>query len=223
MHILIVAATMREIEPIIEQFRIQNVQNNLLSGKINRYKVDCLGTGMGMVATTYHLTKALDKKNYQLIINAGICGSFRDDLTKGAVVEVLSEQFADFGIDDNGTFRPVFEDKFIERDDFPFHDGLLVNPVKHHFTSHLVNCAAITVNTITGSAERIALMKQKFKPDIESMEGAAVFYVALSHQLPFVEIRSVSNMVEPRNSKNWNISLAIDKLNSTLIGIFDKI
>jgi futalosine hydrolase len=223
MNILMVAATIREVEPIVEQFRIQTGRNNLMSGKTGKSKIDCLITGVGMVATTFHLTRALYQKEYQLVINAGICGSYRDDLPHGTVVEVLTEQFGDFGVDDNGIFRPVFEHKFMERDDFPFHDGYLVNPTKHHFTHHLNNCSGVTVNTVSGSEERIAVINQKFKADIESMEGAAVFYATLHHQIPFVEIRSVSNMVEPRNTKNWNISLAIDNLNSTLIDIFDKI
>ena len=214
MNLLIIAATVREVEPL---------QMNLFSGKINRNKVDCLITGIGMMAATYQLTKTVRKNSYQLIINTGIGGSFREDLKPGTVVEVVKEQFADFGIDDNGIFRAVFEEKFIERNDFPFQDGALTNPVEHNFTQHLLNVAGVTVNISTGSDERIKAIKEKFNPDIESMEGAAIFYVALQEHIPFVEIRAVSNIVEPRNKKNWKISLAIENLNSTLIGIFGKI
>ena len=99
----------------------------------------------------------------------------------------------------------------------------MTNPVKHHFTNHLPNTVGITVNTASGSAARIKLITEKFKPDIETMEGAAVFYVALHQHLPFVEIRSVSNIVEPRNRKNWNVPQAIENLNSTLFGILEEI
>ena len=223
MNILLVSATMREVEPLIEHFRMKSVQMNLLTGKISGHKVYCLITGVGSLATTYALPHALTKKKYQLIINAGIAGSFGDNFKPGAVVEVINEQLADFGVDDNGVFKHVFEEKFIERDDFPFRDGMLMNPVKHHFTGHLPGVTGVTVNMASGSAERISIIKEKFNPDIETMEGAAVFYVALQQHLPFVEIRSVSNLVEPRNRKNWKVPLAIEKLNSTLIGIFDEI
>ncbi|MDP4209738.1 MAG: futalosine hydrolase [Bacteroidota bacterium] len=223
MNILIVAATMREIEPLIEHFRLQRVHSNLFSGKANRIKVDCLCTGIGLVATTFQVTKMIQKTPYRLIVNAGIAGTFRDDLPLGSVVEVTSEQFADFGIDDNGIFRHMFEEKFLERDEFPFNDGRMLNPVRQNFTSHLPETAGISVSTTTGSDKRITLLIEKFKPDIESMEGAAIFYVGLHSQIPFIEIRAISNKVEPRNRENWNISLAIEKLNSTLIGIFDAI
>jgi len=223
MNVLIVAATMQEVEPLIEHFRMKAVQMSLFSGKINRVKVDCLITGMGMMATIYMLTKIALKKSYQLVINAGIAGSFQDNLKPGEVVEVITEHFADFGIDDNGIFKHVFDEKFIERDDFPFRDGMLVNPVKHHFTNKLVNATGVTVNMSSGSEQRIRIIKEKFKPDIETMEGAAVFYVALQQHLPFVEIRSISNVVEPRNRRNWMVPLAIEKLNLTLISIFDQI
>ncbi|HEY4784651.1 MAG TPA: futalosine hydrolase [Bacteroidales bacterium] len=223
MNILLVSATMREVEPLIEHFRLKSVQMNMLSGKSNSNKIDCLISGVGMMATTYSLTKTLAKKKYHLIINGGIAGSFHDNYIPGSVVEVINEHLADFGVDDNGIFRHVFEEKFIERDDFPFRDGVLMNPVKHHFTNHLPNTTGVTVNVASGSTERIGTIKEKFNPDIETMEGAAVFYVALQQHLPFVEIRSVSNFVEPRNRKNWKVPLAIEKLNSALIGIFEEI
>jgi futalosine hydrolase len=176
-----------------------------------------------MLATAYSLTQVLSKKKYQLLLNAGIAGSFQSHINHGTVVEVVNEHLADFGVDDNGIFRHVFDEKFIERDDFPFRDGVLINPVKHHFTSHLPNTTGITVNMASGSEARIKEIKEKFNPDIETMEGAAVFYVALHQHVPFVEVRSVSNMVEPRNRKDWKISLAIEKLNLSIMGILDQL
>lgn len=196
---------------------------NMLSGKVGNNKMDCLVAGIGMVATTYILTHSLAKKKYNLILNAGIAGSFKDDFDSGSVVEVVNEHMADFGIDDNGIFKHVFDEKFIERDDFPFRDGVLVNPVKHHFTHHLPNVTGVTVNMASGSMDRIKFIKEKFNPDIETMEGAAVFYVALHQQIPFAEIRSISNLVEPRNRKDWKVPQAIEKLNKTLIGILDEL
>ena len=223
MNILIVSATMREIEPLIEHFRLKSVQMNLFSGKLSSHKVDCVVTGVGILATTYTLTQILLKKKYHLILNAGICGSFQDKFRHGDVVDVVNEHLADFGVDDNGIFKHVFDEKFIERDDFPFRDGILMNPVKHHFTNKLPNATGITVNMASGSADRIKFIKEKFNPDIETMEGAAVFYVALHQHLPFVEIRSVSNMVEPRDRKAWKVPLAIEKLNTTIGGILEEI
>jgi len=48
------------------------------------------------------------------------------------------------------------------------------------------------------------------------MEGAAFFYVCQLQKIPHIQIRSISNYVEPRNRANWNISLAIKNLNEVL-------
>ena len=38
------------------------------------------------------------------------------------------------------------------------------------------------------------------------MEGAAFFYVCLKEKVNFFQIRAISNFVEKRNKKNWEIN-----------------
>ena len=38
------------------------------------------------------------------------------------------------------------------------------------------------------------------------------------YRVPFLEIRAVSNFVEPRNRQSWDISLALSNLASVLYG-----
>ena len=42
-------------------------------------------------------------------------------------------------------------------------------------------------------------------------------------QVPFLEIRSISNHVEPRNRAAWDIPLAIGQLNEVLIGMLKSL
>jgi futalosine hydrolase len=51
------------------------------------------------------------------------------------------------------------------------------------------------------------------------MEGAAVLYVAEMLDIPAIQIRSISNYVEPRNRENWKIKEAIENLNYQIINI----
>ena len=55
---------------------------------------------------------------------------------------------------------------------------------------------------------------KRLNPDIESMEGAAVFKVCEEMRVPCIQIRSISNKVERRNKENWNLDLAISNLNT---------
>jgi futalosine hydrolase len=54
------------------------------------------------------------------------------------------------------------------------------------------------------------------------MEGAAFMYACLIHQIPFAEVRAVSNVVEKRNRASWKLREAIDNLNTTAQQIVDR-
>ncbi|MCB0705698.1 MAG: hypothetical protein KDC34_10330, partial [Saprospiraceae bacterium] len=77
-----------------------------------------------------------------------------------------------------------------------------------------------SVQKVHGSEASIRRIREKYDPDLESMEGAACFYVCMLEGVPFLQIRAISNYVEPRNRDNWEIGLAIDKLNEILVGFF---
>ena len=57
---------------------------------------------------------------------------------------------------------------------------------------------------------------EKYHPDIETMEGAAFFYVCSREKIPFMALRAVSNIVEPRDREKWNIELALANLSVKL-------
>ncbi|MDD2492134.1 MAG: hypothetical protein PHV12_08105, partial [Bacteroidales bacterium] len=70
--------------------------------------------------------------------------------------------------------------------------------------------------TVSGLPEKRAQLQLGFKPQIESMEGAAFFYVCLLEKIPFVELRSVSNEVGERDRSKWNIPLALSQLRESV-------
>ncbi|MEY3422016.1 MAG: futalosine hydrolase, partial [Bacteroidota bacterium] len=87
----------------------------------------------------------------------------------------------------------------------------------------LRSASSVTVNKVTGSQSSIQQIYEKYQPDLESMEGAAVFYTCNMMNTPSLQIRSVSNYIEPRNKANWNIPLAIKALNDYLIEFIQSI
>lgn len=210
MKILIVSATEKEIFPLLNKIDTIN-QETLV--------VDTLITGIGPVFTTYLLTRRLSEKDYDLVINAGIAGSFNSEIPIGETVFVQSDQFADLGIEDKNEFYTIFEKGFLNKDQFPFKNAKLENP--YLFNLNLKKVSAITVNTTHGCDKSIDLFKQKFKADIETMEGAAFFYVCLQEGEKFFQVRAISNLIEERNSANWNIPLAIKNLNQKLFELMD--
>jgi futalosine hydrolase len=78
--------------------------------------------------------------------------------------------------------------------------------------------AGISVNTVSTDTATIDRMLQSSPaPIIESMEGAALHFVGGQLQIPFVQLRSMSNQVGVRDKSHWQINQAIQSLNAKLI------
>ena len=129
MQILIIAATETEIGPFV----------NANSG------IDVLITGVGVPSTMYHLQKRIHQIDYDFIIQAGIAGSFKNDIKLGDVVLVHHDCFADLGIEEKENYTPIFKTIFADDNEFPFTNGWLINADGHLKTTDLVTVKAITV------------------------------------------------------------------------------
>ena len=53
------------------------------------------------------------------------------------------------------------------------------------------------------------------------MEGAALHYACKKFQIPFIQIRSVSNYVGERDKSKWKLKEAIEAINKTVIAYVD--
>jgi len=207
MKVLIVAATEFEIKPLIQAQR----------------NVEMLITGIGSSATIYHLTKKLLTNHYDLVIQAGIAGMFAGKFTLGAVVFVKEDAFADIGIEEKGELRTIFEYGFLDKNEFPFSDGKLLNPSAILEKIPLPAATAITVNMVSDNFVHNENFRQKYHADIESMEGAAFHYVCLQHKINFLQVRSLSNVVGERDKSRWVIDSSIRNLNDELVKIIDNL
>lgn len=203
MKILVVAAT----EP-----EIQKLKSSLIAEDLS--KIDFLITGVGMVNTTFELTRCLLNNNYSYIINIGIAGSFDTEIKLGEVVWIRKELFSEMGAEDGDDFLSLIQLGLQNHDEFPFEWGELKAPLLPEINAlaQLKQVRGITVNKVHGNEGSILKTKMQCSPQIESMEGAAVFYVALKMKVPFIQIRSISNYVEKRNRSAWKIKEAIDNL-----------
>lgn len=215
MNILLVAATKEELIPFTDRYNI-SVEGNISTSKISDHSITILITGVGMVATTFTLTKLLSKNiEFDLAINAGIAGAFFPDIKIGEVVNVNEECFGDIGAEDGDEFISTFDLGFVQQDEFPFTHGKLMG--EYIFENELRDVSGITVNTSHGNNSSIEKVKTKFNSSIESMEGAAFAYCCLQFEIPWIEIRGISNFIERRDKSKWNIQLAINNLNDWLI------
>ncbi|MBK9254361.1 MAG: futalosine hydrolase [Saprospiraceae bacterium] len=218
-NIIIVSATSKEIEPLTHYLSEYYDSNN---DQFNTYKYKqliirtCI-TGVGSVKTVFKLGQLSGIENTDLAINAGIAGSFKELIPIGSVAEVIQDRFGDLGVENaDGTFSDIFEAELDDPELFPFKNGVLT-VIPYPQLTDLNKVSGITVQKVHGTKNSIRDIVRKYNPDIESMEGAAFFYVMKSLKINSTQIRAISNFVEPRNKNNWNIGLAIKNLNERLI------
>jgi futalosine hydrolase len=216
-RILVVTATPQEVAPLVAgcgPVRGDGFQSRLQSFSFSSHDVDLLHTGVGMVPTAVWCARALGAGRYDLALNLGVCGSFDPAVSPGAVVHVVSEQMPELAAEDGDDLVTMQELGLIGRDEPPFVDGRLVNarPPANHVLAALPSVRGITVNTVHGSDRSIAAVVRRFSPQVESMEGAAFMYACLVQEVPFAEVRAVSNVVERRDRGRWKMAEAVAAL-----------
>jgi futalosine hydrolase len=221
MKILIVAATLPEIKTTMDRLGLGSFTI------FKEHEIDILITGVGMINTTYQLSKRLHQKKYDLAINAGIAGSFDRSIDLGEVVQVVSDYFSEIGAEDGDQFLSLIQLGFQEHDEFPYQWGELIPDVQYSKMISSINTMrtvrGITVNTVHGDCASIIKVQTRLNPQIETMEGAAFFYGCMMEQIPCIQIRSISNYVEKRNRDNWEIGLAVKNLNLQLIALIETL
>lgn len=223
MKVLFVAATTFEIGPFQEFLKAYFIPFRENQYQRGDHHCEILVTGVGLPATIFQLSKKVFQNEYDLIINAGIAGAFNRQIALGSVLQVTEDQFGDLGIEEaDGSFQDLFEMELNDPNAFPFQKGKLINTSAAAF-DFLPRATAHTVHKVSGSAATIAKIQQKYTVDLESMEGAGVFYVAQQCKVPALQIRAVSNYVEVRNREAWEIKRAIEQLNEVLIQLAQTI
>lgn len=212
MKILVVAATELEVKGLLKEPAETGVPHRLFD--VSENSVDVLITGVGAVPTAFCLARFVE--DYDFIINVGIAGSYSSNISIGQVVVVDWDCFGDYGIDNNGHFISLSE---VGLADASSNVNNLSNPwlKKNDIPEYLVKVKGITLGTASGSEQSIGKIKQLWNPDIETMESAAVFYVCLLLNKPFICLRAISNFVELRDKSKWRIKEALDNLNTEVI------
>ncbi|MFI7383420.1 futalosine hydrolase [Streptomyces sp. NPDC049813] len=175
------------------------------------FDVSAVGVGPAAAAagTATALTRAeVTGRPYTLVVSAGIGGGFA--APPGTVLIADAITVADLGAETPEGFVPV--------------TGLGFGTVTHRPPASLVRELAaavpaagvgtvLTVSTVTGTADRAALLAQRHPGAVaEAMEGFGVAEAAAAHDVPVAEIRAVSNAVGPRDRAAWRIGDALAAL-----------
>lgn len=194
MNIVIAAATSTELEAMTKI-------------SINAHSLTYCTHGIGMIAATFHLQQLCARKP-DLIIQCGLAGTYNDTFNIGDTV-VVETEMSDTGAENDDELLSIFDLNLADPEQFPYRQAALPCPFLQSTPLNLKKAIGLTVNCSSGNQQTVDRRKLKYKADIESMEGAALHYTALMSDIPFLQIRSISNRVEKRNRAGWNIPLAL--------------
>jgi futalosine hydrolase len=219
-RIAIVAATQKEIQPFLTYLEKGAEKHAFQSFQLHQLQIDILYTGIGIMGTMYALMDYLSHRHPDGWIQAGIGGAYDPSLPITGVYRISNEVVVGFGAQEkDGHIIDPFRLNWMAPDTYPFSDGKLICPF--HPNTPLPEASGMTSFYSHGAASSISLLQQEKTGQIESMEGAAFFYVSLMKKIPFLEFRSISNMVAPRDITSWRIQEAITTLNEALIAVLD--
>lgn len=218
MKVVITSATEKETELLRQSL------NPLYFNKELPFHVDFHISGVGLLASCFSISQLVSHQKPDLIIQAGIAGTFTEKINLGTVVAVKSEYLGDTGVEENGVFKDLFDLQLASQNELPFANKSLDNiDLKKWNITALPTVTSVTINEITTRQERIAQLSQKYNPEIESMEGASLHYCCIKTGVPFIQIRAISNHVGERDKSKWAFGEAFKNLSQTVVEYIDQL
>ncbi len=230
--IIIAAAVYDELSALIDRVEKPVVSKlggrKIVSGHIEGKSVKLIITGPGIVNAVQALTAAIEDSNSMpsLIIQTGCAGAFKESCLKIGDIGIATEEIdVNLGIEPENGNWPLNELPFFLLNS---HGSEIKNryPLDYElatlaFKAIKKGCADkniglmkgpfITVSTITATDARAEKLYKQFKPCMEGMEGSGAAHLAIHYDIPFLEIRSASNMVGKRDPGTWNLALAFER------------
>lgn len=187
---------------------------------------ETLALGVGKIAATMSLTAALCKRKPDAVVLFGVCGAYpsshlRTGLRELKVLEpcmVASEILADDGVMTPDGFLDLAHLKLGEVGPIPC-DPDLTGKI-----SALLGCPLVTAATVSTGAGVDPLSQAyalRSGAQIETLEGAAVATVCRRFELPFAQLRVVSNRTGDRNRAGWDLDAAVATLRVSMTKIID--
>jgi len=205
--IVAVAATQLEMAPF------------LLEAEMAGRSWPTLVTGVGPVETAVRLGRflAAPPRRVTGVLQFGIGGAYLgDDPARQpqplAVCLATSEVLGDFGIAYPDRMD-YFPEDFGGTERFALGSPLL-SRAETILAAHGIACFSgnfVTVSGISATAARGRMLRDRWQGLCENMEGAAAARICREYGLPLVEMRVVSNMVEDRNTRNWQLKPACER------------
>lgn len=174
-------------------------------------KVDVIAVGVGPAAAAAGTARQLALASYDAAVSAGVAGGLPGRAPIGSVVLATRSIAADLGAESPEGFLPIsqlgFGTETIEA------DGFLRCP-------DAIEGAVLSVSTVTGTGSAAETLARRHPDAVaEAMEGFGVATAAAQAGVRFAELRTISNVVGPRDSSAWRLPEALRALTGAVAAV----
>ena len=236
--ILIIAATPQEIvlleHALGTAVRLKTVAFDYAEGHLGNQDVIICAGGIGKINAATATTALIERHHPRLVVNTGCAGAYLESGLSIGDLAVASEEF----LGDEGVLTSTgWQDlHFMSMPSLVHGNRLYHNslPLSKHaaekamqladyYGVKLVRGRFITVSTCSGTRLRGAELVRSAHGICENMEGAAVAQVCLRYGIDCLEIRGISNHVEERDMKTWDIPRAVEAAQRFVLKYIEEI
>ena len=206
-------SAIKEIMNDIEEINIFNL--NIYKGTISNKTYILVKAGVGKVNAARTTQILIDKFDINYIINLGSAGGLNDKLKIGDIV--IGEKLVQHDFDVTAFGR---EKGFIPETGMYFEsDSKLLTSFEniHLHDVKIIKGIIASGDIFCTSKEFKKSIKQEFNADCVEMEGAAVAQVCYLNNIPFIVLRSISDIPNGNNHIDFNEYLKLASKNCARI------
>ena len=177
--------------------------------------IACCG-GVGKVNAAMATQLCIDRYHPDLIVNAGVAGSFRD-LPIGTIV--LAESLLQHDVDTSPIGDPVGLVSTVNRLEFPVARLSLAKQLLDGMGVSYVTGKVASGDAFMVKGDRADWVARTFSPTLCEMEGCAVAQVCLRNGVDFLALKFVSDRLTMDNSPGeyFNFAQAMEQLNAVVL------
>ncbi len=223
--IVIIAAVPQEIELLGKALgysgRVAAGGYEYVEGTVGNLRVVVCAGGVGKINAASAAAVMIDRYQPNLVINIGCAGAYGGSgLSIGNLVVASEEVLADDGVIVSDGWKDLryMNIPSVNQGGLTCYNML---PLSRHAAEKAMQLADYygvalvrgrfsTVSTCSGTDQRGVELALRWNVVAESMEGAAVVQVCLRSGVDCLEIRGISNLVEERDLKKWDIPRAVE-------------
>lgn len=210
----------------------------IYSGKLKGSDCLLLNTGMGKVNAAHSATLIIEKFPVKKIFNVGVGGCYPGSgLNIGDIAIATKEIYGDDGVVDSSGWHSLkktgiplvqkknkiyFNEYPVRFSSIPLPPGIMKKWADGEEEKFKVMSGSfVTLSAVTGTGRRAAELEKRFQAVCENMEGAAVAQVCTIYDLPFFEVRGISNIAGVRDKRKWNLRLAAENCQKVVLEMID--